>query len=252
MANLEIIHATAPTPGGVNEDAIVTGPAFAVVLDGATATGAPTGCVHSVAWYVRQLAAQLSCALLTSDEELREILREAIRALVVEHGRTCDMSNPDSPSSTVAMVRARNGVLEILSLADSPVAVQRTDGSVQVVVDDRTSHLASYTRDAVRGFRNSDAGGFWVASTKPEAADRAVIASVPLAEVNAVAVLSDGASRLPERYGWTWNRFMAALVSDGPTHIIDITRAAEAATEAGAFRGKPHDDATAVLCTIRL
>ncbi|MGW2544742.1 protein phosphatase 2C domain-containing protein [Kitasatospora sp. NPDC001574] len=251
MATLEITHATAPTPGGVNEDAVVTGPGFAVVLDGATATGAPTGCIHSVAWYVRQLAARLSSVLLTDDGDLREILRGAIRELVVEHGQTCDMSNPDSPSSTVAMVRAQGGVLEVLSLADSPVAVQRTDGSVQVVVDDRTSHLASYTRDAVRGFRNNDNGGFWVASTKPEAADRAVLASIPVSEVSAVAVLSDGASRLPERYGWTWDRFMADLASNGPTHIIDATRAAEATTEAGTFRGKAHDDATAVLCTIQ-
>ncbi|MFE4356151.1 protein phosphatase 2C domain-containing protein [Kitasatospora sp. NPDC056800] len=251
MTRLEITHATAPTPGGINEDAVVTGPGFAVVLDGATATGAPTGCIHSVAWYVRQLAARLSSALLTNDGELREILREAIRELVADHGQTCDMSNPDSPSSTVAMVRARGDVLEVLSLADSPVAVQRRDGSVQVVVDDRTSHLSSYTRDAVRGFRNNDNGGFWVASTKPEAADRAVLASVPVAEVSTVAVLSDGASRLPERYGWLWERFMADLASNGPTHIIDATRAAESTTEAGTFRGKTHDDATAVLCTIR-
>ncbi|MFF7995084.1 protein phosphatase 2C domain-containing protein [Kitasatospora xanthocidica] len=246
---LEFTQATAPTPGGVNEDAVAVGPDFAIVLDGATATGAPTGCIHDVAWYVRNLTGRLYTKLLASDADLREIVRSAVAELVSEHTATCDMTNPDSPSSTVAMARFRNGLLEVLSLADSPIVVERSDGRIDVVVDDRTSHLPSYSRDAVRALRNTDEG-FWVASTRPEAADRAVVASVPIDEVRRVAVLSDGASRLPERYGWAWSRFLSALAEHGPAHIISETRSAEQTTADGAFRGKPHDDATAVLCTV--
>jgi len=41
-----------------NEDYAVTGPGWAVVLDGATApAGIDSGCIHDVRWLVRQLAA---------------------------------------------------------------------------------------------------------------------------------------------------------------------------------------------------
>jgi hypothetical protein len=121
---------------------------------------------------------------------------------------------------------------------------------VQVIVDDRTSRLASYTPDAVRGYRNSDDGGFWVASTQLEAADHALPASLALADIDAVAVLSDGTSRLPERYGWTWEQFMDEITAEGPAHIIAKTREAEADAPAGVYRGNTHDDATAAVCVV--
>ncbi|MBC3844580.1 protein phosphatase 2C domain-containing protein [Streptacidiphilus sp. 4-A2] len=247
---LEIRHATEPTPGGVNEDLVIAGPNFAFVLDGATATGAPTGCIHDVAWYVGELATHLTGPLLTSKASLVDILHASIGDLTAAHARTCDVTNPDSPSSTVAIVRVADGQLEALSLADSPVVVERHDGEILVIVDDRTSHLASYTIDAVRAYRNSD-NGFWVASTKPEAAHKSVCATLPLDEVKRFAVFSDGGSRLADRYDWPWLRVLSEMEEFGPSHIIAETRTAERATVAGRFRGKPHDDSTAVLCLPR-
>ena len=44
-----------------DEDYVVTGPDWAVVLDGATApAGIDSGCVHDVRWLVRQLAAAVA------------------------------------------------------------------------------------------------------------------------------------------------------------------------------------------------
>lgn len=245
----EITHATVPAPGGVSEAAVVTGPAFALVLDGATATGATTGCAHDVAWYVRQLAGLLCARLLTDGSPgLREILRTALAALVEKHGRTCDMTNADSPSSTVAVVRERDGALDILVLGHSPVALQRTNGAVEVIVDDRAAYLDSYAPEAVSGYRNNPAGGFWVAGAKPEAADHALTASIPLSQIEQFAVLSEGAAHLPERHGWSWPHFMAELSEAGPGRIITATREAEADTAPGAFRGRANDTAAAVLC----
>ncbi|WP_329493819.1 hypothetical protein [Kitasatospora herbaricolor] len=246
----EITHATTPTPGGVSEAAVVTGPAFAFVLDGATATGATTGCAHDVSWYVEQLAGLLCAQLLTQGPaSLREILRTALTTLVGEHGQTCDMTNADSPSSTVAVVREHGGSLDVLVLGHSPVALHRTNGAVEVIVDDRAAYLDSYAEEAVRGYRNSaGAGGFWVAGAKPEAADQALTASIPLSQIHQFAVLSEGAARLPERYGWSWPRFMAELSDSGPGQIIAVTREAETGTAAGAFRGRTHDTAAVVLC----
>ncbi|QKW20525.1 hypothetical protein HUT16_16935 [Kitasatospora sp. NA04385] len=50
---------------------------------------------------------------------LTEVLREGIiraRGLYAQ----CDLTNPNSPSSTVAIVREHNGRLDCLTLADSP------------------------------------------------------------------------------------------------------------------------------------
>ncbi|MFD5083925.1 hypothetical protein ACFVYP_34205 [Kitasatospora sp. NPDC058201] len=245
----EITHATVPAPGGVTEAVVVTGPTFVLVLDGATATGAATGCAHDVAWYVRQLAGLLRARLLSPGSPcLREILRTALTSLVEEHGQSCDMANADSPSSTVAVVRERDGVLDVLVLGHSPVALQRSNGAIEVIVDDRAAYLDSYTEKAVSGFRNNAAGGFWVAGAKPEAADHALTASIPLSRIQQVAVLSEGAAHLPERYGWSWPRFMAELSESGPGRIIAATREAEAGTAPGAFRGRANDTAAAVLC----
>jgi len=54
----------------------------------------------------------------------------------------------------------------------------------------RVERLASY--------RNQP-GGFWMASTKPEAAREALMRSTPLGDLDAVALLSDGATRLVDR-----------------------------------------------------
>ncbi|MCX4749493.1 hypothetical protein OG455_28955 [Kitasatospora sp. NBC_01287] len=83
---------------------------------------------------------------------------------------------------------------------------------------------------AVSGYRNNAAGGFWVAGATPEAADHALTASIPLSQIQQVAVLSEGAAHLPERYGWSWPRFMAELSESGPGRIIAATREAEAGT----------------------
>jgi hypothetical protein len=91
-------------------------------------------------------------------------------------------------------------------------------------------------------------GGFWVAGNLPEAAHRAVAGSVPLSCLARVALLSDGAARLVERYGWTWSDLLRVLDTGGPAELIRQTRAAERDTAAGRFSGKHHDDATAVLC----
>ncbi|WP_316043454.1 hypothetical protein [Actinomadura sp. CNU-125] len=62
-------------------------------------------------------------------------------------------------------------------------------------------------------------------------------------------MLSDGASRLVERFGrLTWAGLLRALDADGPAAVVRRTRDAEAAQPPDApGRGKRFDDATAVL-----
>src|SRR5579859_4586866 len=77
---VEIRYTCEPSPDtAANEDFVLTGANFALVLDGATPSGLPTGCVHDVPWFVTRLAGQLGAFLLAHpDEPLQEVLRQAI------------------------------------------------------------------------------------------------------------------------------------------------------------------------------
>lgn len=144
--------------------------------------------------------------------------------------------------------------MDYLVLGDSPLVVE-VNGAVQVVLDERTSHLSSYTIDGVRVARNSP-GGFWVASTNPQAAHEALQGSCDLTAVRCAALLSDGASRYVERFHLgTWAELLHLVEKAGAGELIRQVRAAEAAETEHArrgHRGKIHDDATALLIDFAL
>lgn len=232
---------------------MIAGPDFVVVLDGATApAGVESGCVHSVAWLVGRLATQLAIPLLgRSRAPLAEVLADTILAVRAEHEDTCDLANPDSPSSTVAMVRISDEQVEHLVLADSPIVLRGPDRHVTVLADNRIDLLPEYTLESVRRWRNQP-GGFWVAGTDPKAAYEAVAGTTERAAVEAVALLTDGASRYSERYGHSWEDLVDLLETAGPRALVDQVRRYDRAAAVGSFRGKRHDDATAVLCRLPL
>ncbi|GAA4983504.1 protein phosphatase 2C domain-containing protein [Yinghuangia aomiensis] len=244
---MEVTYATAPAPGRGNEDFVVAGERFVVVLDGATPVG-ESGCGHGVPWLVARLGMQLAVGIVSGvGEPLAAILAEAIEQVCGMHADSCDLGHPDSPSSTVTMLRWEGGTVDYLVLCDSPLVIEGGDGSLRTYVDDATAHLVSRTRDDVRKLRNRP-GGFWVASTDPAAAEHALTGSVDAAEVRRVALMTDGLSRLVERYGWTWSRVLDVVETEGPGAAVRAVREAEVATVPGTFPGKPHDDATIALC----
>ncbi|MEV0796492.1 protein phosphatase 2C domain-containing protein [Kribbella sp. NPDC050281] len=238
-------------PPAMNEDLVLTGPDFAVVLDGATAgQGIDSGCRHTVAWLVAQLARQLAVPLLSqSSAPLPELLADAIAAVCAVHAGTCDLTNPDSPSSTVAMFRAGSDHVEHLVLADSPLVVRAPDGAITVHSDNRVDLLPEYTFEAVRRLRNQP-GGFWAASTEPKAAYEALTGTTDRADVELIAVLSDGAARYVERYGRSWEDLLEVLETEGPATLVDRVWKYDEAAHPDTFRGKRYDDATAVLCRL--
>ena len=243
-----ISHASEAAPGAEdNEDLVVTGPGFAVVLDGATtAPGVDTGCLHDVPWLVARLGAELVRHLLTESLSLPDALGRAIEGVMAQHADTCDLSNPDSPSTTVAIVRDNGEAVDYLALSDSPIVLRGVDGRVNVVHDDRVDLLPGYTVEVVRQQRNAP-GGFWVASTVPAAADEARTGSVARDDLDCAGLFTDGASRLAERHGLRWADLICLLEQEGPAAVIDRVRQ-EDDRIAGQKPGKIHDDATAVLC----
>jgi len=245
--------ATMPgTAARPNEDYAAVGPDWAIVLDGATHfDGVPTGCRHDVPWLVSQLAAALIERLVLSRMSLPETLAGAIEATCAAHAGHCDLANPDSPSSTVVIVRASDPAVEYLVLGDS-AAVLQAGQRITVHTDDRVDYLQPggrpYTPALVRSKRNAP-GGFWVASTKPRAAYEAISGTAE--DVTHVALLTDGITRLVDYYGYDWPGIFAVLDTGGPDELIRRVRQAErAAPPPGYPRDKRHDDATAVYLRV--
>ena len=246
-----VTYATQSAPGVPNEDYVTAGPNWVVLLDGATAPpGIASGCVHNVVWVVSQLAGALASGLTTSRDSLPDVLSSAIEAVCAAHADTCDLANPASPSSTVALFRILDDVAEYLVLCDNPLLLKTVNG-LTPITDDRVARLSIRTYEQARELRNQPEG-FWVASTKPEAAYQALHGKVPVDQLQRVALLSDGASRYIDRLKLgDWKDLLEVLDNHSPAELIRQVRAAEFAdVEAGRTKGprdKPHDDATAVL-----
>ncbi|TYB70935.1 protein phosphatase 2C domain-containing protein [Nonomuraea sp. PA05] len=243
----EITYATRPGSARPNEDLVVAGPSWIVVLDGATAApGVDSGCAHDVAWLVGRLGGALAVRLARGDgAPLAEVLESAIEETLAAHSGGCDLDNPDSPSATVAMVRAGERRVEYLVLGDSTVVLSEVGGQARAVSDDRLERLPGgrpYSLELVRRMRNAP-GGFWVAGARPEAARQSVTGEADAGEVRGVGVFTDGVARLCDWYGWSWASVLDVLAGRGPGAVIGAVRELEAAR--GAVRGKQHDDATA-------
>ena len=243
-----ISYATASTPGQVNEDYVAAGQDWAVILDGATApAGVNSGCVHTVRWLVERLAAAVATRLILSDTSpLPSLLAAGIDQTRGAHAATCDLANPDSPSSTISIVRVRGDSLDYLTLGDSPIVLRHRNRTITPIADDRASHLPGgppYTTELVRAHRNT-AGGFWVASTDPQAAYQAISGTESLVTIAEVGLFTDGITRLHDWYGHSWPAIFSILRSHGPASLISLVRAAE--RERPHPYAKWHDDATAV------
>lgn len=256
-------------PDRPNEDFAALGTNAAVLLDGAgTPPGSESGCVHGVAWYARTLGGLLLGALGSGDT-LAGALATSIEHVNRLHADTCDLQHSDTPSSTVVALRWDATGCEYLVLADSVLVLDRPGTDPEVVTDSReavigaelrkpmdalptgTPEHAQALRDYVAALaeHRNRPGGFWVANTDPAAADEVITGRARLDEVNALALLSDGATRLADRFGLTtWRATLATLVDEGPAALIDQVREAEDSDPEGQRwpRGKNHDDATVV------
>jgi len=255
----------------------VVSPGFVIVFDGLSTPGdLATGCIHGTPWYVRRLGGHLArCLTNEPDEPLADLLARAIAHLAASHAHTCDLGDPGTPSSTVAVVRERPSHVDYLLLADS-VTLLDGPGGAQVVVDDRVDAVATHELAAARRqpaglpqpahhlqvqqlvleqrrHRNRT-GGYWVAAADPAAAHHAVTGTLPRDDVYRVAVLTDGAARLVDPFGLaTWLSLLDLLQRHGPSALIDRVREAERSDPDGQRwpRIKRCDDATAAFCALR-
>lgn len=237
------------SPEAANEDAARFDARVAVLADG---SGVPpryrAGCRHTVAWYSRALVDALAEELADEGVSMRAALAAAIGRVRSLHEGECDLE-AGSPSATVVAVRARDGVLEHLVLCDSSLLLARADGDVVRVTDTRIEGVVRRERvpDAIEALRNGE-GGFWVARHEERAAREALVGSVPLAEVEAAVLVSDGVTRAIDLLGIGGADAVARRCQDasGAAELIDEVRRVESrrAEEGTLPERKTHDDAT--------
>jgi hypothetical protein len=257
-------------PERENEDFAAAGPGAAVLLDGAGVSGTGTGCSHGVAWFSGTLGGLLLSSIAAQPARpLADCLADSIGVVRSLHEDGCDLACRAGPTSTVVAARVGGGVLEYLVLGDSSLLLAGKDGTTDVVTDRRldevgrrlrgpvdalptgspehSAALAEY-RDALAGLRNRP-GGFWIAGPDPRAAEHALTGKVPLDALASVTLLSDGATRLIDRFELAdWREVLTILDTSGPDELIRRVREAEAGDLDGRRwpRGKAHDDATAL------
>ncbi|MBL1095757.1 protein phosphatase 2C domain-containing protein [Streptomyces coffeae] len=223
-----------------------------VVLDGVTPPEGDDGCVHGVPWFTARLGgALLELSGSQRDIPLTACLSEAIRRTAEAHRSTCDLNHPLTPQATVVAARWDDARVEHLVLSDSALLIERTDGEVTPVLDDRIDRLRA-AGHRLAGLRNAE-GGFFTAAADPAVSAKAVTGDLPRTGVRALAALTDGASRWVEVFGeGDWTACFALLRKEGPQALIDRVRAAEYADpDRTAFRrGKAHDDAAVIYAEL--
>jgi hypothetical protein len=238
---MRVSWATEPgSPDRPNEDFVAAASGAVVVLDGCSLPlGTDLGCLHGTAWYARRLGTRLLTRLLDDPsvpvgepdgDPLRAALAASIDEVAAAHRGTCDLGHPNTPAATVVALRVRGDAVEYLVLADSSL-VLHTLGRLEVVTE---SMARTY------------------AAAHPDAAQRAVTGVVPLTGLRRAALLTDGATRLADRFGINdWRELVHLLEEYGPEALIQRTREAELTDPDGRRwpRGKRHDDATVALCT---
>jgi hypothetical protein len=256
---------SAGSAGRPNEDFAGAVPGAGVLLDGAGIPGTGPICSHGVAWYTHRLGGLL-LGLLSRDDgrHLTTILAAAIGETAAAHRGTCDITDPGSPQSTVAIVRAHRGRLEHLLLADSYLLLDPLGGGPQVLTDGRevaarricarpldgvpegTPEYDRVRETCVRAMRarRNQPGGYWIAKDAPDVAQQAVTGSRPLDGLAGAALLSNGAARIVSTYSVTdWAGVRAMLATGGPAEVIRRVRQAEARTPPAPGARLP-DDAT--------
>lgn len=269
-----VMASSAGRSGRPNEDFVGAAPGAVVLLDGAGITGIESICRHGIAWYTHGLGGALLGRLSRDDgRDLVSILGDGIEQIARQHRSTCDIANPSSPQATAMILRVTGDRADYLALGDSFLILDVARGEAQVITDERevdvrrlcaavlagvAAGTAEYEQareayiDMLRARRNQP-GGYWIAKDDPSAAQQAVTGGVPVRDLLAAALLSNGASRIVAPYGLAdWHDVLHLLRTGGPAEVIGQVRSAEEAGHPSAdlpVSGRPPDDATIAYCS---
>lgn len=258
-----ISTATLRGDGRKNQDTIVVSERAIAVLDGASAWY-PQEPGRDGGWYSNGLGSRMMSSL-DADRPLADVVYDAI----ADMRDTFDLTPGTAPECTVTIARWDAEKVEIYVLCDSPAVVFRHEGDPVVILDDRLQGAGQEARKAYRDYlragngygpdlrpmlaklqedeftQQNREGGYWVAEASPEAAHQAMTVTYPLDQVDAVALLSDGAAAGIEEYGApaNWSQARERLLSDPAGFIADVHQVEDTDPTGQRWpRAKCHDD----------
>jgi hypothetical protein len=167
---------------------------------------------------------------------IADAVTDAIRRVRDAH----DLTPSTSPTSTVAIARWSDDVVETYALGDSYVVVLRADGTESVHTDDRLDAVGAPERAAYRtrlaAGHGYDVGHHGIATTDGRSG------------ITALLLASDGVD--PERYPQAvdWRGLADDAYRHGEARVLQDIHDAEAVDADGRRwpRSKPHDDKTLV------
>lgn len=264
--------------GTTCEDLANATDAGAWVLDGASGaeragvTDAPT----DGRWFVEELDAHLASSL-SAAASLPEVVREGLEVVASDYRSLEGSQETDivhHPLAAASLVRFDDGYVEYLLSADCSLAVRRPDGTVETVLGDGPRKLDQRVVDEIQRRKAADGlthaaakratrelivknrrklnrpGGYWALSFDERAVDHARGSTLSTADVDAIALFSDGFERVMEQYNaLAYETLFETVREDGPEPLFNELRRIEREDEACEMypRIKPRDDAALLV-----
>lgn len=213
----------------VNEDYVVVGSTFAVLLDGASGiTGKRVLSHHSgsdAQWFSHFVGGRI-CEYLDASRGIVDSIRLAVddsRDYIGEHGVT---DNEELfPSSTLVVASVSGDSVDIVSLGDSPVFIGLKDGSLVTISDARIAELDQAAVDAMvdcscgcamtgvqkrasvndillanRQLKNKSEG-YWILDPTGVALEHLNVMQFSVEDIDYVCAMSDGLERAFDLFG---------------------------------------------------
>lgn len=257
------VHVSQLPGGTASADRVVVIPGTVIVLDGASAFE-PVDIEPGI--YAETLGRSIADELRREPEApLNDAVAEAIRHTAEE----LNLRPGGSPSSTVAILRARAGAADLYVLGDSPIHYG-IGHRAHRLVDDRLSMVAKPQRERYRaqlqgghGFddvhqaallqlqraqrqaRNVE-GGYWIAETDSSAAHHAVTETVDRGAIEWAVLATDGAAGFIRHAGHGWHGIAQYDTAQLAALLARIHEWEDTSDPDGRHlpRAKQHDDKT--------
>ncbi|MGB7287967.1 MAG: protein phosphatase 2C domain-containing protein [Salaquimonas sp.] len=265
-----------------NDDWIGFEDRVAIVADGAT--GLAENRLMSVCDSDAQWVAKLGVDRFLNaraDDSVRDLVREInsqALALIGESHAVDDLPRYAWPTSGFIMARLQSGLIEISGLGDCSAIVEMTDGYIErfsalpfnkstetrSAKNDRAK--ASGSGEAIRSpevisslrqkrnLSNTIDSGVWTLGLVPEASDHVLTAALPLSEIQAILLMSDGFSAACDSYElYDEAGLLGAAKEHGLAQVIAEIRRVERLIDPDAVkfpRYKQCDDSSAILLEI--
>lgn len=268
------------------EDAVGFSENFIFVLDGASClTGQNIINESSDAyWFVNELKAGLQQRLenednRTTSEILYEVLFELNKTYYDELSKKNIKLPKDSPSAGIALFREQNGYLEFFGLGDCIGVITTVHNKTKVLYDKSLSQFDTAAINSIieirknkglsfleaknismdiliknRNLRNMP-NGYWILEPKGLGIPHAITFQVPINEVKAISVFSDGFAQLVDCFGkyQSYSQLHYEMQKDTLENLYNMLYDLQ---ESDPYcnnypRFKVRDDTSAVLAVIR-